>query len=111
MNLSLLIQENDMQSPQSTVTNPSTDNQNISVLFDITNKQGYSNSNHTHSIGLTDISTVSEVPPVNLSSLSVTQQKLKRRSLNKICQVASNLAQRLEQLNNACKFFFDVDFI
>ncbi|KAI9091045.1 hypothetical protein K1719_028315 [Acacia pycnantha] len=105
MKCGMVMRENEMQSPQSTLINPSTDDHNLSILSDITNQQGDSNLNHTHTSALTEISIIKKAPSVNPSSVSVNQQKLKKRSFNKICQVATDLSHRLEQPGRRALFF------
>ncbi|KAI9107797.1 hypothetical protein K1719_021133 [Acacia pycnantha] len=86
-----------MQTPQSTLINRNTDDGKLSVLSDITNERTESNSNHTNSSALTEISRGQKATSVNPSSFSVNQHKLKKRSLTNVCQVATDLSHRFEE--------------
>ncbi|KAI9082966.1 hypothetical protein K1719_035109 [Acacia pycnantha] len=86
-----------MQTPQSTLINRNTDDSKFSVLSDITNERTESNPNHTSSSALTEISRGQKATSVNPSSFSVNQNKLKKRSLTNVCQVAIDLSHRFEE--------------
>ncbi|KAI9118193.1 hypothetical protein K1719_010525 [Acacia pycnantha] len=105
----MFMRVNEMQTPQSTLINPSTTDRNMSVLNDITNQQGESNLNHTNTSALTEISTVENTTSVNPSSVSVNQHKLKKKSFNKICQVATDLSHRFEEPLSSLHFELNQD--
>ena len=97
MNLGLVIIKNQMQTPQSTIMNPLSDQRTASVLSDVTNQTMKSHFSEKNYSGLTYDNTISNVPDLKWSSRLVNQKKVQQRSLSTISQVATNLTIMLNQ--------------